>query len=100
MYRQLQLTTKLEMHAMIRFLQEKRCNCREIYRQLHKVYGENAMSRQAIAKWCDIFENGLTDIDNAECEARPSTDAINSEIAARMNECMLASGHVRIYEIF
>ncbi|XP_035227854.1 histone-lysine N-methyltransferase SETMAR-like [Stegodyphus dumicola] len=62
---------------------------------MHEVYGENAKSRQAIAKWCNMFEKGHTDIDDAECEGRPST-ATNLEIAARMNECILASRRITI----
>ena len=50
MSRQLQIASKVEMRAVIRFLWAKRFNCTEIYGQLHEVYGENAMSRQAIAK--------------------------------------------------
>ncbi|GFS89636.1 mariner Mos1 transposase [Nephila pilipes] len=32
------------------FLRAKRCNCSEIFQQLSEVYGESAMSRQAIEK--------------------------------------------------
>ncbi|GBM75450.1 hypothetical protein AVEN_182320-1 [Araneus ventricosus] len=86
------------MRAVIRFLQAKRCNCTEIYRQLHEVHGENAMSRQAIAKCCSMFENGRTDIDGVEKEGRPSI-ATNSEIAARVNESILANRRVAVDEI-
>ncbi|GBM91177.1 hypothetical protein AVEN_192306-1 [Araneus ventricosus] len=67
MSRQLQVACKLEMRAVVRFLWERRklnCeNCTEMYRQLREVHGEDAMSRQAIAKWCNMFEKGRTDID-------------------------------------
>ncbi|GBO15649.1 hypothetical protein AVEN_25904-1 [Araneus ventricosus] len=53
------------------------------------------MSRQAIAKWCNMFENGRTDIDNAEREGRPSTET-KSEIAARVNESILANRRVAV----
>ncbi|GBN64959.1 hypothetical protein AVEN_169226-1 [Araneus ventricosus] len=56
------------------------------------------MSRQAIAKWCNMFENGLTDVDDAEREGRPST-ATNSEISARVNESILANRRVAVEEI-
>ncbi|GBM61353.1 hypothetical protein AVEN_150496-1 [Araneus ventricosus] len=52
-------------------------------------------SRQAIAKWCNMFENGRTDIDDAGREGRPST-ATNSEIAARVNESFLANSRVAV----
>ncbi|XP_035205247.1 histone-lysine N-methyltransferase SETMAR-like, partial [Stegodyphus dumicola] len=98
MSRQLQIASKWEMRAVIRFWCAKMCNCTEIYGQLHEVYGENAMSRQAIAKWCTMFENGRTDIEDAEYEGRPSTATI-SEIAARVNECKLANRRITIDEI-
>ncbi|GFS93059.1 hypothetical protein NPIL_418411, partial [Nephila pilipes] len=43
------------------------------------------MSRQAIAKCCDMFENQRTHIDDAEQEGRPST-ATKYEIAAFMKQ--------------
>ncbi|XP_035209502.1 uncharacterized protein LOC118183982 [Stegodyphus dumicola] len=98
MSRQLQIASKLEMRPVIRIFWVKRCNCTEIYGQLHEVYGENAMSRQAIAKWFQMFENGRTDIDDAERERKPST-ATNSEFAVRLNECILVNRHITTEEI-
>ncbi|GBO00689.1 hypothetical protein AVEN_218025-1 [Araneus ventricosus] len=86
------------MRAVIRFLWAKRCNCTEIYRQLHEMYSENAMPRQAIAKWCNMFENERTDIDDAMREGKPST-ATNSEIVARVNESILANRRVAVDEV-
>lgn len=57
--------------------------------------GENAMLGQAIAKWCNMFENRHTDIDNAECKRRPLT-ATNSQISACVNECILAKTCIAI----
>lgn len=51
----------------------KRCNCTEIYQQSHEVYGENPKWRQDIAKCCNMFENGRTDIDDVVREGRSST---------------------------
>ncbi|GBM03758.1 hypothetical protein AVEN_134970-1 [Araneus ventricosus] len=56
------------------------------------------MSRQAIAKWGNMFETGHTDIDDVEREGRPST-VTNSEIAARVNESILANRRVAVEEI-
>ncbi|GBN03468.1 hypothetical protein AVEN_141155-1 [Araneus ventricosus] len=86
------------MRAVIRSSWARRCNCTEIYRQLHEVYGENAMSRQAVAKWCNMFENGRTDIDDAESEGRPSA-ATSSEVAARVNGSILANRRMAVDEI-
>ncbi|GBM87773.1 hypothetical protein AVEN_171198-1 [Araneus ventricosus] len=78
------------MRAVIRFSWAKRCNCTAMYRQLHEVRGENAVSGQAMAKWCNMFEDGRADIDDGEREGRTST-ATNSENAARLNESILAN---------
>ncbi|GFU16526.1 HTH_48 domain-containing protein [Nephila pilipes] len=83
------------MRAVIRFLKTKRCNCTEIYRQLHAVYDENAMSFQTIVQWCNMFENRHTHIEDAESEGRQST-ATNAEIAASVNECILANRLMKI----
>ncbi|GBM39073.1 hypothetical protein AVEN_190216-1 [Araneus ventricosus] len=97
MSRKLQVASKLEMRTVVRFLWAKGCNCTEIYRQLQEEYGETAMSRQAIAKWCNMFENGRTDTDDAKREGRPST-ATNSRIAG-MNESILANRRVAVDKI-
>ncbi|GFT02716.1 HTH_48 domain-containing protein [Nephila pilipes] len=82
--------SKLEIRAVIHFLRAKRCNCTEFYWQLHEVNGENALSHQAIAKWSSMLENGRTHFEDAKLEGKTST-ATNSEIAARVNECLLAN---------
>ena len=56
MFRQLQFSSKLKMGTVIRVFWEKRCNCREIYRQFYEVFGENAPLRQAIERWCDMLK--------------------------------------------
>ena len=45
-----------------------------------------------------MFENERTDIDDAERERRPST-ATNSEIAAPVNDCILANRRITIDDI-
>ncbi|GFS37781.1 histone-lysine N-methyltransferase SETMAR [Nephila pilipes] len=56
------------------------------------------MSREAIEKLSNMFENGRTHIDDAERDERPST-ATNSKIVARLNECILANVYITIDEI-
>ncbi|GFU10277.1 HTH_48 domain-containing protein [Nephila pilipes] len=93
MSRQQQVASQLEMRTGIRFLWAKRCNCTDFYRQFHEVYGKVAMSRETIAKWCNMIENERTHIDDSEHEGRAST-ATNSEITARVNECILANRRI------
>lgn len=56
------------------------------------------MSHQTIIKDATIFQNGHTDIDDAEHEGRPSTET-NSEIPACMNECIQANTFITIDKI-
>lgn len=85
---QLQVVSKLEMHAMINFLWVKWYNCIEIDRQLPEVHGESAMSHQAIPKQNNMFQNGHTDMNDAEYKRRPST-ATNFVIAAHVKEYII-----------
>ncbi|XP_035227872.1 histone-lysine N-methyltransferase SETMAR-like [Stegodyphus dumicola] len=45
-----------------------------------------------------MFKNGHIDIDDTERDGRPST-AINSEMSAGVNECILANKRITIAEI-
>ena len=58
----------------------------------------NTISHQAIAKWCDMFQNERTDIEHAERKERASVDS-NSEIAPIVIECILPKWHLTIYDI-
>ncbi|GFS83626.1 HTH_48 domain-containing protein [Nephila pilipes] len=101
MSRQKQVASKLEMSAVIRVFVGgwvKRCNCTEIYRQLHEMHGENAMTRQAFAKISKMFEDGHTHIDDDQREGRSST-ATNSETFARVNEYNFANLRITIDKI-
>ncbi|GBN34156.1 Double-strand-break repair protein rad21-like protein 1 [Araneus ventricosus] len=96
-FQQLQVVSKLEMLAVICFLWVKRCNCTEIYRPLHEVYGENAVSLQDITKWCNMFESCCTDTD-AERKGRPSI-VTNSDVAAHVNESTISNRRMAVDEI-
>ncbi|PSN35181.1 hypothetical protein C0J52_22406 [Blattella germanica] len=44
------------------------------------VYGSNAMSCPAIVKWCQQFEQGHTDVGDADQEGRPLTSTKEDNI--------------------
>ncbi|GBN66401.1 hypothetical protein AVEN_231629-1 [Araneus ventricosus] len=99
MSRQLQVASKLGMRAVIRFLWAKRCNCTEIYRQLPEVYGENTIHVKLSRSGATCLRTDVQiDIDDAEREGRPSI-ATKSEIAARVNESILANRRAAVDEI-
>ncbi|GBN87282.1 hypothetical protein AVEN_16233-1 [Araneus ventricosus] len=73
-----QTPSKLEMRAVIRFLRQKgklHLNLSAVARSVR----ENAISRLAVAKWYNMFQNGLPDVVDAYCEGRPSPST-NAEI--------------------
>ena len=63
-----------------------------------RVYGENAMSRLMIAKWCQMFEDGRTNVTDGLRVGQPST-VNTSDNAGRVNEIILANRCVKIKEI-
>ncbi|GBM12020.1 hypothetical protein AVEN_164910-1, partial [Araneus ventricosus] len=89
MSRLLQMASKLEMRAVIRFFGQKRCNSTFI----GSWYGENAIWCQAISKRRNVFKNGHTNIHEAYREGKPSTST-NVEIIAHVNERILSNRHV------
>ncbi|GFY40279.1 histone-lysine N-methyltransferase SETMAR [Trichonephila inaurata madagascariensis] len=56
------------------------------------------MSRQAIAKWSNLFEHEYIDIDEAESKKTPLTTT-NSEIAVGVKEFIFPNRHITIDEI-
>ncbi|GBM99822.1 hypothetical protein AVEN_121188-1 [Araneus ventricosus] len=98
MSRRLQMSSKLELHEVSPFLWAKRRNCTYIYRQMHEEYEGNAISRRAIVKWCNMFENERINVDEAYCEGRPSSST-DAETDARVNEHVLANTRVTVDKI-
>ncbi|GFW25701.1 histone-lysine N-methyltransferase SETMAR [Trichonephila clavipes] len=59
----------------VRFLWAKNVSASAIHSQFVKVYGEEAMSRQHLAKWCHSFQSGRQDVENRSMagSGRPSS---------------------------
>ncbi|PSN53764.1 hypothetical protein C0J52_06228 [Blattella germanica] len=55
------------------------------------MYGPNAMSCPAIVKWYQQFEQGRTDVGDADREVRPTTSTTKDSIQ-KVNE-MIRSNH-------
>ena len=60
--RQLESYSNVEVRVTIRFLWGKRFTSTEIHREILTVLGPRAMSRPAIRKWCQQFEDGCTEL--------------------------------------
>ncbi|PSN49427.1 hypothetical protein C0J52_06598 [Blattella germanica] len=56
------------------------------------------MSRPAIVKWCQQFEQGRTDVSDADLEGRPSTSTTEDNIQ-KVDEMISCNHKVSITEI-
>ena len=61
---------KQEYRAVIKFLQKKGLNAREIFKELHGVYGELSPSERTVERWVTAFWQGQ---DSFEDDPRSST---------------------------
>ena len=68
MARQLEIYSNVEGHGIVRFSWKKRFTSTEIHREISTIYEPHAMSRPAIVKWCQQFEDGCTDLSISETE--------------------------------
>ncbi|GFV27726.1 hypothetical protein TNCV_4169481 [Trichonephila clavipes] len=65
MTRRLGNWSRLEVRVVIRFLCAKNVSAPDIHSQTVEVYGEDAMTRQHVAKWCHSFQSGRQDVENS-----------------------------------
>ncbi|GBO27530.1 hypothetical protein AVEN_225981-1 [Araneus ventricosus] len=61
--------SRLEVRALILFLWTKNVSTSEIHSQIVEVYGEEAISRQHVAKFCRSFQSDREDVENRNKEA-------------------------------
>ncbi|GFU66556.1 hypothetical protein TNCV_4357121 [Trichonephila clavipes] len=55
----------LKVQVMIRFLWAKNKSASDMHSQIGEVYGEEAMNRQHVAKWCHYFPSCRQDVENS-----------------------------------
>ncbi|GBN86535.1 hypothetical protein AVEN_61581-1 [Araneus ventricosus] len=70
MVRQLETYSSVEVRGTVRFLSTKHFTSTEIHSEVSAVYGPHVMSRPVIVKWCQHFEDGRTDLTDAERQGR------------------------------
>ncbi|GFS81889.1 histone-lysine N-methyltransferase SETMAR [Nephila pilipes] len=99
MARRLEKWSRIEVRAVIRFLWAKN-GASEIHRQIVEVYGDKAMSRQQVAKWCRSFQAGREHVENRNMEAsgRPSSSRTDIN-TARVEEIIQRDRRVTVREI-
>ncbi|XP_035216035.1 uncharacterized protein LOC118189495 [Stegodyphus dumicola] len=99
MARRLETWSRIEVRAVIRFLWAKNVATSEIHRHIVEVYGDKAMSRQQVAKWCS-YQAGREHVENRNMEASSipcsSRTVINT---ARVEEIIQRDRRVTVREI-
>jgi hypothetical protein len=77
-----------EVRLVIRFLNAKNVCLTEIHRQIVEVYGEGTMNEGSMRKWCQLFNEGRTNVHDEEQSGRLSlfTDDLKSGIGAKIQE--------------
>ncbi|KAJ4427362.1 hypothetical protein ANN_24982 [Periplaneta americana] len=76
-----------EVRSMIRFLNAQHLKPAEIYRQLKEVYGDTVMNERNVRKWCEMFNNGQTNVHNETRPRHPSL--ITEDLKTKMNDRIL-----------
>lgn len=68
----------------------------KIDHEILAVYEPHAMSRPTIVKWCQWFEDGCTDLTNAESQGRPRAVMLTSEMVQWVKDIILINRRVSI----
>ena len=76
----IEIWSKSEVRAVVRFLYAKGKNPTEIHSEL-TVYGKDVMSKTCVYQWCSMFEAGRSSIDRAPGSGRPKSSLTQDNIA-------------------
>ena len=87
-----------EVRGVIRFLQAENVRPCKIHSRLVAVYGEHVLNAASVRKWCTMFRNGRTDIQDAERSGRPSV--ITNAFKQKVNRIIRENRHFTITEVY
>ena len=76
----LSVCTKEEQRSVIRFLWAEGVKDAEIHARLCTQYGDNALPRQSVYEWIEMFKNGRTSVMDAKRSGRPSTSTTDEKL--------------------
>ncbi|XP_035207091.1 uncharacterized protein LOC118181956 [Stegodyphus dumicola] len=100
MVRRLEKWSRIEMRAVILFLWAKNVPASEIHRQIVEVYGDKAMNRQQVAKWCRSYQAGREHVENRSMEASGLPSSSRTDInMARVEETIQRDRRVTVRKI-
>jgi hypothetical protein len=72
MSKKIENPAECEVRGIIRFFNAQNVRLIEIYRQLIAVYGEGVMNESNVRKWCRMFNDGRTNVQDEERSGRPA----------------------------
>ncbi|KAJ4435485.1 hypothetical protein ANN_18101 [Periplaneta americana] len=86
-----------EVRCVIRFLNARHLKPAEIYRQLKEVYGDTVMNERNVRKWCEMFNNGRTNVHDETRPGRPSL--ITEDLKTKVNDRILQDRRTSLDEL-
>ncbi|KAJ4436054.1 hypothetical protein ANN_18681 [Periplaneta americana] len=86
-----------EVRSVIRFLNARHLKPAEIYRQLKEVYGDTVMNERNVRKWCEMFNNGRTNVHDETRPGRPSL--ITEDLKIKVNDRILQDRRTSLDEL-
>ncbi|KAJ4448759.1 hypothetical protein ANN_00150 [Periplaneta americana] len=86
-----------EVRSVIRFLNARHLKPAEIYRQLKEVYGDTVMNERNVRKWCEMFNNGRTNVHDETRPGRPSL--ITEDLKTKVNDRILQDKRTSLDEL-
>jgi len=84
MFKTIEGVADCEIRSVIRFLNARNVLPSEIHRQIHQVFGDNAMSDGMVRKWVRMFNEGRENVHNEARSGRPSL--VNDDLVRKVNE--------------
>ncbi|KAJ4435469.1 hypothetical protein ANN_18085, partial [Periplaneta americana] len=86
-----------EVRSVIRFLNARHLKPAEIYRQLKKVCGDTVMNERNVRKWCEMFNNGRTNVHDETRPGRPTL--ITEDLKTKVNDRILQDRRTSLDEL-
>ncbi|KAJ4446934.1 hypothetical protein ANN_13636 [Periplaneta americana] len=86
-----------EVRSVIRFLNVRHLKPAEIYRQLKEAYGDTVMNERNVRKWCEMFNNGRTNVHDETRPGRPSL--ITEDLKTKVNDRILQDRRTSLDEL-
>ena len=91
-------SSKVEYHAVIRYLYLKEKTCHEIHCELTNVYGSSAPSYAQVKFWVGEFKRSRTSLEDETRSGRPS-DATDEEVCNKVRDLVYSERRIKVEEI-